>query len=178
MIPVLFKISLQYHFLNKVYPETIAPFSPATSLISVLFFHGILHPLVYFRLCSVYCLLPVSPNWNVKLHVVRMWGNVVIVHWCIKSLEQFLAHYTKKERKWSRSVVSNSCDSMNCSLPGFSVHGISQARILEWVAIFFSRGSSQSRDWTWVSHTAGRLFTVWATMEATLYKLNKYLLLN
>ena len=58
-----------------------------------------------FRMCSVYCLLPVSPNWSVKLHVVRIWGNVVIVHWCIKSLEQFLAHYTKKEGKWSRSAV-------------------------------------------------------------------------
>ena len=38
------------------------------------------------------------------------------------------------------------CDPMNCSLPGSSVHGISQARILEWVVIFFSRGSSQCRD--------------------------------
>ena len=42
---------------------------------------------------------------------------------------------------------------MDCSLPGSSVHGIFQARILEWVAISFSRGSSQSRDWTWVSPT-------------------------
>ena len=43
------------------------------------------------------------------------------------------------------------CDPMDCSLPGSSVHGILQARILEWVAIPFSRGSSQLRDWTWVS---------------------------
>ena len=46
------------------------------------------------------------------------------------------------------SVVSNSLWSMDYSLPGSSVHGISQARILEWVAIFFSRGSSWLRDWT------------------------------
>ena len=39
------------------------------------------------------------------------------------------------------------CDPMDCSLPGSSVHVISQARILEWVAVSFSRGSSQSRDW-------------------------------
>ena len=54
---------------------------------------------------------------------------------------------------------------MDCSLPGSSVHGISQARILEWVAISFSRGFSQPRDQTWVSEIAGRCFTVWATRE-------------
>ena len=43
------------------------------------------------------------------------------------------------------------CDPMNCSLPGFSVHGIFQARILEWVAISYSMGSSQPRDWNPVS---------------------------
>ena len=52
------------------------------------------------------------------------------------------------------------------SLPAFSVHGILQARILEWVAIPFSRGSSQSRDWTRISRIAGRFFTVSATREA------------
>ena len=57
------------------------------------------------------------------------------------------------------------CDPMNCSLWGFSVHGILQARILEWVAISFSRGSSRPRDWTQVSRIAGRRFTLWATRE-------------
>ena len=51
------------------------------------------------------------------------------------------------------------CDLMNCSPPGSSVHGILQARILEWVAIPFSRGSSWPRDWTCVSCIAGRFFT-------------------
>ena len=55
------------------------------------------------------------------------------------------------------------CDPMDCIPPGSSVHGISQARILEWVAISFSRGSSPPRDGTWVSCIAGRVFTVWAT---------------
>ena len=50
-------------------------------------------------------------------------------------------------------------DPMDCSLPGSSVHGILQARILEWVAMPSSRGSSQPRDRTWVSCTAGGLFT-------------------
>ena len=54
------------------------------------------------------------------------------------------------------------CDPVDCSPPGSSVHGILWARILEWVAILFSRGSSWSRDWTQVSRIAGRSFTVWA----------------
>ena len=53
---------------------------------------------------------------------------------------------------------------MNCSPPGSSIHGIFQTRILEWVAIPFSRASSQSRDWTWVSCFAGRFFTSQATI--------------
>ena len=52
---------------------------------------------------------------------------------------------------------------MDCRPPGSSVHGIFQARILEWVAISFSRRSSRSRDQTQVSCIAGRFFTVWAT---------------
>ena len=54
------------------------------------------------------------------------------------------------------------CDSMDSSPPGSSVHGISQARILEWVAIFSSKRSSQPRDQTRVSCTEGRFFTCWA----------------
>ena len=55
---------------------------------------------------------------------------------------------------------------MDCSLSGSSVHGIFQARVLECVAISFSRGSCQPRDWTRVSTSAGRRFTIWATREA------------
>ena len=54
-----------------------------------------------------------------------------------------------------------------------SVLGILQARILKWVAIPFSRGSSQPRDWTWVSCIAGRFFKIWATRE--VHDLNDYL---
>ena len=55
---------------------------------------------------------------------------------------------------------------MDLSLLGSSVHEILQARILEWIAIPFSRGSSQPRDGTQVSCIAGRFFTSWATREA------------
>ena len=50
------------------------------------------------------------------------------------------------------------CNPMDCSPPGSSIHGILQARILEWVAISSSRGSSRPRDRTQVSHIAGRCF--------------------
>ena len=59
----------------------------------------------------------------------------------------------------SLSVVSNSCDPVDCSLPGSSVHGIFQARILEWVSISYPRGSSLPRDQTQVSCIAGEFFT-------------------
>ena len=61
------------------------------------------------------------------------------------------------------------CDPMDRSPPGSSVHGILQARILEWVAISFSGGSSQPRDWAQVSCIASRLSTDWATKEDLIY---------
>ena len=67
------------------------------------------------------------------------------------------------------SLVAKSCPTlcslMNCSPPGSFVHGISQARILGWVASSFSRGSSQPSDRTRVSCIAGRFFTIWVTRE-------------
>ena len=74
----------------------------------------------------------------------------------------FYFSWYPKEVKWSRSVMSDFCDPMDCSLPGFSLHGIFQARVLEWVAISFSRGSSRPKDWTQVSRIASRRFTLWA----------------
>ena len=57
------------------------------------------------------------------------------------------------------------CNAMDCSPPGSSVHGILQTGILEWVAILFSRESSQPRDQTWVSCIAGRFLTFWVTRK-------------
>ena len=57
------------------------------------------------------------------------------------------------------------CDPLDCSPPGSSVQGILQARILEWVAISSSRGSSWPRDRTWVSCTADTFFTDWVTRD-------------
>ena len=63
---------------------------------------------------------------------------------------------------------------MGCSAPGCSVYGILQARILEWVAFPFSRGSSQARDWTQVPCTAGRFFTIWGTRKAHCNKRSQH----
>ena len=77
--------------------------------------------------------------------------------------EPILPHRKKKVKVKSFPTL---CDHMDCSLPGSFIHGIFQARLLEWIAISFSRGSSQPRDWTRVSQIAGRHFTIWATREA------------
>ena len=69
----------------------------------------------------------------------------------------------------SHAVMSDSLRPMNCSLLDSSVHEIHQARILEWVAMPSSRGSSWSRDQTWVSCIAVKFFTNWATSKAPIH---------
>ena len=95
--------------------------------------------------------LPTEPPEKLQLGLLRRLNEMV--HFCSKS-----AVIIRKES------VSQSCptlcDPMDCSPPGSSAHGISQARILEWVAIPFSRGCTRPRDRTWVSCIAGRFFTI------------------
>ena len=67
--------------------------------------------------------------------------------------------------QWSEVKVTQSCPTL-CDPMDYIVLGILQTRILEWVAIPFSRGSSQSRDQTQVFHITGRFFTSWSTREA------------
>ena len=94
------------------------------------------------------------------------------------SLPLTLSVRARKRQEWAKNSLSTGnnskvaqscptlCDPMDYSLPGSSVHGLFQARVLEWVAISFSRGSSWPRDRTWVSSIADRRFTIWATREA------------
>ena len=98
--------------------------------------------------------------------------------WWLLAASDFVIIVTGKCRKirrkssWMKAkvLVSQSCltvcDLMDCSPPGSSVHGILQAKILEWGAIPFSRGSSWPRDRTCVSCIAGRFFTIWANRWA------------
>ena len=57
------------------------------------------------------------------------------------------------------------CNPMDCSLPGFSVHGVFQSRTQQWIAISFSRGSSWLRDWTCISCISRRILYHWAIRE-------------
>ena len=101
-------------------------------------------------------------NWGAGPHHVSI---------AVSCLLSTIAHFKRcvhvRESEVAQSC-STLCDPMDCSLPWSSVHGIFQARVLEWVAISFSRGSSQPRDRTWVSCIAVRCFTIWATREVII----------
>ena len=117
---------------------------------------------------AVYCHLAyltymlgwLSTSWNQKI-VGRNVNNL-----------RYADDTTLMAESKSESEVTQSCptlcDSVDCSLPASSVHGILQVRMLEWVAISFPKGSSRSRDRTWVDRTclAGRHFNPWATRQA------------
>ena len=90
---------------------------------------------------------------------------VSAINWCVKyvcrdSKEGSVQFYLSALVPQSCPTL---CNPMDCTLPGSSVHGILQARILEWVAIPFFKRSSWPRDQTQVSHIAGRFFTSQAT---------------
>ena len=99
------------------------------------------------------------------LQISHMWQWICGSHTQKRDLRQLSC------LKWSEVAQScpTLCSPMDCSLPGLrslSVHGIFQARVLEWAAMSFSRVSSWPRDWTWVSYIAGRRLTIWAPREA------------
>ena len=90
-----------------------------------------------------------------------------VISWALV-LQSFMSSCRKNsargrvtDKKWFIRI-----NPMDCSLPGSSVRGSLQARILEWAAIPFSRASSWLRDWTQVSCITGRFFTIWVTREA------------
>ena len=95
--------------------------------------------------------------WTGRPGVLRFMGSQRVEHDWVTEL-----NWTDSSFQWCPTL----CDPMDCITPGSSVHRILQERMLEWVAIPFSRGSSLPRGYTWVSCIAGRFFTVWATREA------------
>ena len=97
--------------------------------------------------------------------------NLVSINWCYRYMQKVHTSVLKANNRSKRNFQSESeiAKSWRTSLPGSSVHGIFQARVLEWIAISFSRGSSRPRNRTRVSRTAGRCFTIWATREAILF---------
>ena len=84
---------------------------------------------------------------------------------CKVSVNSWISPFLAGKWKWE---VAQLCPTL-CNPMDYTVHGILQARILDWVAFPFSRGSSQPRDWALVSRIAGKFFTSWATSEAQEY---------
>ena len=99
-------------------------------------------------------------KWNI------LWASLPLVHLELIPCPCFSFHMPAETQVSEvAQLCLTLCDPMDCSLPRTSVRGIFQARVLEWVALSFSRGSSQPRDWTWVSCIVGRCFTIWVTRE-------------
>ena len=101
--------------------------------------------------------IPVSKVFSTLSSLCLCFQVPTILCFC---LECFQSLYVK----WKSLSHIQLCDPMD-----YTVHGILQAWILEWVAFPFSKGSSQARDWTQVSLSAGRFFTNWATREVQEY---------
>ena len=129
-----------------------------SKVMSLLFNTVYCHPTYVTYMQSTPCEMP---GWMKHKLESRLLGETSII-----SDMQMITLWQKV--KWSEVTEScpTLCDPVDCIPPGSSVHGILQARILEWVAIFFSRRYSWPRDWTQVSHIAGRRFNLWATREA------------
>ena len=105
--------------------------------------------------------LPFPPPGDLSDPGIKPLSLDQILHWQ-------LCHVKVKSESEVAQLCPTLCDPMDCSLPGSSVHGIFQAIVLEWISISFSRGSSQPRDQTQVSHIVDRCLTIWATREAPL----------
>ena len=122
------------------------------------------------------CYLDKSIWFYMLIHFSKkQYPNQMKMIWCLPK-QSFVVIGVNGWQWWfSRYVVSDSCYSVDWSLPGSSVHGILQARILEWVVIPFSRGSSWPRDWTCVSYIAGdllhcrQILYCWATMDNPIF---------
>ena len=118
--------------------------------------------------CPV-CLL----HWLMGSLPLVLPGKTLYLHgkldWYIVLVYSYLRY--EKWKCWSLSHVQLFATPWTVPA-GSTVHWILQARILEWVAISFSRDSSWRRGWTWVSCIAGRFFTIWATREAHILRYN------
>ena len=148
-------------FGSSLYFLTLVKFCVYPCIFMIIILNSVLGRMLIYTLFSSF-----SEVWSYSL--VQWWG------WVPTELSSWLG---PEGHIWGWCQVPSTirleslscvwlCDLMDCSLPGSSVHRILQARILECVAISFSRGSSWLRVWTWVSCIASRLFTIWAAREA------------
>ena len=121
----------------------------------------------WHKICTIYFFVKEGAHeglpqaWgrhHVQLNVATQW------HWLSLS---YCSANSRKVKALVTQLCLTLCETMGCTPPGSSVHGILQARILEWTAMTSSRESFQPRDRTQVSHTTGRFFTIWATRKAS-----------
>ena len=111
------------------------------------------HAKMFFSVLTFICL---SASWFLRV-ADSCQSQIFNVLNLIFSLKTHQTYYEAWWQWWfSCWVVSDACYPVDCSPPGSSVHGILQTKILEWVAISFSRGSFQTSDRTWASCIAGR----------------------
>ena len=94
------------------------------------------------------CITPVTCVFSLCLHIFTLLRRSVSTFPLLRRMPSFWIRVQTHAHTQSCPTL---CDPMDCSPPGFSVHGILQARVLEWVAISFSRGSSQPKDQTHIS---------------------------
>ena len=138
---------------------------------------------VYFQKASVY----IDTNFRIKRHCLNRWREKIFLfikylkwvnvtlQWIgelslkptFSELEFVFCHLLVIDLEVTRSCPTLS-DHMDCSLLGSCVHGILQARILEWVAILFSRGSFWTKGWTWVSCIGRQILYSLSHLESQL----------
>ena len=144
----------------------------------------ILFPLCATKRASVLCIIfKANMVWNKLKSLMENSKFVLMVSRKKgkKGIFPYSSHISLKVKIKSLSRVRLFVSPLDFSLPVSSVHWIFHVRILEWVAISFSRESSQSRDWTQVSHIVDRHFTIWATsiclnlaLNCKFYKKSNY----
>ena len=121
----------------------------------------------YVRLSMCLSISLTQSYREVKYKLLSLLKTIKWNWWGVRGEEVFnFLLYMSELMFYSSKSCPIPCDPMDCSLPGSSVPGILQGRILEWVAMPSSRGSSKPRVRTEVSHIAGGFFTIWATKEA------------
>ena len=149
------QIAAREHSVRLELSKAVPPFLDIESTVPNLF------PALFISLCrsnfpsSIIFLQP--KEFSLTYHIVQRLKEKIL-SFCLKHLFHLWMTFSLVKWSDSHSVVSDPVTPWALySPPGSSVHGILQARVLEWVAISFSRGSSWPRDWTQVSCIAGRL---------------------
>ena len=137
---------------------------------AMLIYNTMCHSVIPIRGCNPY--LTYFTNSLIKRYLFNSYWICPQIWSCnwrfIPEGWHILEHEGEREVAQSCPTLSDPTD---CSPPGSSVHGIFQAIVLEWIAISFSRGSSQPRDRNWVSRIVDRRFTVWAAREVLYWSI-------